>query len=103
MARAAQQRPLTAVLAIPGAQVLLLDADGNLFPSEEPAFTASADVTNRFLAWMGVQARITPQQLLATSTGRNFRATALDLAVAAGVPVDASLLPAASRGARPDG
>ena len=31
-------------------EVLLCDADGNLFPSEEPAFVASADVTNRLLA-----------------------------------------------------
>ena len=29
---------------------LLCDADGNLFPSEEPAFEASAEVTNAFLA-----------------------------------------------------
>ena len=27
---------------------LLCDADGTLFPSEEPAYAASADVTNRF-------------------------------------------------------
>ncbi len=31
-------------------EALLCDADGNLFPSEEPAFVATADVTNRFLA-----------------------------------------------------
>ena len=28
---------------------VLCDADGNLFPSEEPAFTASVEVTNEFL------------------------------------------------------
>ena len=33
------QRPLT------GVRVVLCDADGNLFPSEEPAFVASAEVT----------------------------------------------------------
>ncbi len=74
-----------------GVRVLLLDADGNLFPSEEPAFVASADVTNRFLASLGVEARYTPEHLLATTTGRNFRTTAVDLAVANGVPVEASL------------
>jgi HAD superfamily hydrolase (TIGR01509 family) len=69
-------------------RVLLLDADGNLFPSEEPAFVASADVTNRFLASLGVPARYTAQHLLATTTGKNFRTTAVDLAVAHGVAVD---------------
>jgi beta-phosphoglucomutase-like phosphatase (HAD superfamily) len=73
-------------------RVLLLDADGNLFPSEEPAFTASAEVTSRFLAWLGLPADATPERLLATRTGRNFRATAVDLALAAGVAVDAALL-----------
>ncbi|MGK5679779.1 HAD family hydrolase [Actinoplanes sp. URMC 104] len=66
-------------------RVLLLDADGNLFPSEEPAFVASAGVTNRFLASLGVTATYTPDYLLATTTGRNFRTTAIDLARANGV------------------
>jgi hypothetical protein len=35
---------------VTGLTALLCDADGNLFPSEEPAFVASAEVTNRFLA-----------------------------------------------------
>jgi beta-phosphoglucomutase-like phosphatase (HAD superfamily) len=69
-------------------RVLLLDADGNLFPSEEPAFTASADVTNRFLASLGVEATYTPAHLLATTTGKNFRTTAVDLALAHGVRVE---------------
>ncbi|HEX8345424.1 MAG TPA: HAD-IA family hydrolase [Actinoplanes sp.] len=72
-------------------RVLLLDADGNLFPSEEPAFVASADVTNRFLASLGVHATYTPEHLLATTTGKNFRTTALDLAVAHGVAVEPAL------------
>ena len=71
--------------------VLLLDADGNLFPSEEPAFEASADVTNRFLASLGVDARYTPEYLLATTTGRNFRTTACDLARAHGVSAEPTL------------
>ena len=64
---------------------LLLDADGNLFPSEEPAFVASADVTNRFLASLEVSARYTAEHLLETTTGKNFRTTAVDLAAAHGV------------------
>ncbi|HEX8344801.1 MAG TPA: HAD family phosphatase [Actinoplanes sp.] len=74
-------------------RVLLLDADGNLFPSEEPAFVASADVTNRFLASLGVPARYTADQLLAATTGKNFRTTAVDLAVANGVAVEPALHP----------
>jgi beta-phosphoglucomutase-like phosphatase (HAD superfamily) len=69
-------------------RVLLLDADGSLFPSEAPAFDASADVTNRFLAALGIEAIYTPEQLLATTTGKNFRTTAVDLAAAHGVRME---------------
>jgi beta-phosphoglucomutase-like phosphatase (HAD superfamily) len=68
-------------------RVLLLDADGSLFPSEAPAFDASAEVTNRFLAALGVAVTYSPEHLLATTTGKNFRTTAVDLAVAHGVPL----------------
>jgi beta-phosphoglucomutase-like phosphatase (HAD superfamily) len=73
-------------------RVLLLDADGNLFPSEAPAFDASADVTNRFLASLGVRATYTPEHLLATTTGKNFRTTAADLAHTHGMTVDTAVL-----------
>jgi hypothetical protein len=43
--------------------VLLCDADGTLFPSEEPAYAASAGVTNRLLA--GEQLGISPEQGIA--------------------------------------
>jgi beta-phosphoglucomutase-like phosphatase (HAD superfamily) len=83
--------PLSGCLRAPTSSahppVLLLDADGSLFPSEEPAFVASSAVTNRFLASLGVLASYTPEHLLATTTGKNFRTTAVDLAVAHGVPV----------------
>jgi len=72
-------------------RVLLLDADGSLFPSEAPAFFASADVTNRFLAALGVPAEYSPEHLLATTTGKNFRTTALDLARAHGVALEPGL------------
>jgi beta-phosphoglucomutase-like phosphatase (HAD superfamily) len=82
---------MSGALSTADVRVLLLDADGNLFPSEEPAFVASADVTNRFLASLGVPARYTAEHLLATTTGKNFRTTALDLAIANGVPVEPGL------------
>ena len=60
---------------------VLCDADGNLFPSEEPAFAASVEVTNQFLARFGVPARHTAEELRRETTGKNFRTTAVDLAV----------------------
>jgi beta-phosphoglucomutase-like phosphatase (HAD superfamily) len=67
---------------LPGSQTiaLLCDADGNLFPSEEPAFVASAVVTNDFLAALGIAERVDAEQLRLTTTGKNFRTTAADLA-----------------------
>lgn len=70
---------------------VLCDADGNLFPSEEPAFTASVEVTNSFLTRYGITARYTADELLAQTTGKNFRTTAVDLAVRSGVPIEESL------------
>ena len=61
-------------------EVLLCDADGNLFASEEPAFVASADVTNRCLAWLGVARRYDPEELRRVAIGRNFRTTIVELA-----------------------
>jgi beta-phosphoglucomutase-like phosphatase (HAD superfamily) len=66
---------------------LLCDADGNLFPSEEPAFVASAEVTNRYLAALGSDRRFGAEELRLATTGKNFRTTATDLAAATGVPV----------------
>jgi beta-phosphoglucomutase-like phosphatase (HAD superfamily) len=58
---------------VPRLQALLCDADGNLFPSEEPAFVASTEVTNRFLAELGSAQRFTPEELRLAATGLNFR------------------------------
>jgi HAD superfamily hydrolase (TIGR01509 family) len=69
-------------------KVLLCDADGNLFPSEEPAFVASTRVTNRLLADLGIDRRFEPDELRRRAVGRNFRATALELAAEAGVALD---------------
>jgi HAD superfamily hydrolase (TIGR01509 family) len=67
-------------------EALLCDADGNLFPSEEPAFEASAEVTNRFLAELGSTRRFTPEELRLAATGMNFRTTARRLAAELGRP-----------------
>jgi beta-phosphoglucomutase-like phosphatase (HAD superfamily) len=72
-------------------EVLLCDADGNLFPSEEPAFAASVAVTNAFLECFGLPGDCTAAELRVQTTGKNFRTTAVDLAVAGGVPVEAAL------------
>lgn len=78
-------------LVLPELRVLLLDADGNLFPSEGPAFVASVQVTDAFLTAYGAPAGLDPEQLRLTTTGKNFRTTAVDLAVARGVPVHPDL------------
>jgi beta-phosphoglucomutase-like phosphatase (HAD superfamily) len=70
---------------------LLCDADDNLFPSEAPAFAASAEVTNRFLARFGVTAPLSAEELRQQATGKNFRSTALDLATLCGVPIEQTL------------
>jgi HAD superfamily hydrolase (TIGR01509 family) len=67
-------------------QILLCDADGNLFPSEEPAFDASVEVTNAFLAELGSGRRFTAGELRLAATGLNFRSTAQRLAAEAGAP-----------------
>jgi beta-phosphoglucomutase-like phosphatase (HAD superfamily) len=66
-------------------EVLLCDADGNLFPSEEPAFDASTDVTNDMLAKFGVSQTYTPTELRLATTGKNFRNTARSLLADGGV------------------
>lgn len=88
------------VITLDGITVLLCDADGNLFPSEEPAFVASTTVTNRFLRSFGVERQFTATELRLATTGKNFRTTALDLAVACGIPL-APALAAQYRGLAP--
>ncbi len=70
---------------------LLLDADDNLFGSERPAFDASTEVTNRFLARFGVTAPLSSEELRKRAVGKNFRTTALDLSVQCEVPLDQTL------------
>jgi HAD superfamily hydrolase (TIGR01509 family) len=59
---------------------LLCDADGNLFPSEEPAFVASTEVINQVMEELGSARRYEPEQLRLAATGKTFRATVADLA-----------------------
>ncbi|UQX12966.1 HAD family hydrolase [Candidatus Mycobacterium methanotrophicum] len=70
---------------------LLCDADDNLFPSEKPAFDASAEVISRFLARFGVPAPFTAEELRKQAVGKNFRSIALDLAVLSEVPMEQTL------------
>jgi HAD superfamily hydrolase (TIGR01509 family) len=70
---------------------LLCDADDNLFPSEAPAFAASVEVTNRFLARFGVRAPLSAEDLRKQAVGKNFRSTAIDLAVLCEVPMEPTL------------
>jgi HAD superfamily hydrolase (TIGR01509 family) len=68
-------------------EAVLCDADGCLFPSEEPAFDASAHVTNEFLAEIGARARFSAEELRLATTGQNFRTTAALLAAEEGISV----------------
>ncbi|HYP43773.1 MAG TPA: HAD family phosphatase [Propionibacteriaceae bacterium] len=81
-------------------RVVLCDADGNLFPSEEPAFVASTEVTNEFLGLNGVPRRYDAEELRLATTGMNFRSTLVALALEHGIPV-APELAKASDPARP--
>jgi HAD superfamily hydrolase (TIGR01509 family) len=65
---------------VPPVAALLCDADGTLFPSEEPAYEASAGVTNRFLAELGAERTYEPAELQKLTNGKNFRASAATLA-----------------------
>jgi HAD superfamily hydrolase (TIGR01509 family) len=77
----------------PGAvEAILCDADGCLFPSEEPAFEASASVTNEFLETAGCQARFEAEELRLATIGRNFRTTAAMLTAEEGVAVEPTVL-----------
>lgn len=67
---------------------LLCDADGTLFPSEEPAFVASAAVTRDFARRFGLTGNFSPEHLRRTTTGKNFRTTAQDLAERQGVRLE---------------
>ncbi len=74
-------------LALGPAPTLLCDADGTLFPSEEPAFEASVAVTNAVLAAVGVPRRYAAEELRRSATGTSFRAGLSNLVASHGVDV----------------
>jgi len=73
-------------------EVLLCDADGNLFDSERPAFVASAGVTNELLAELGSHRRYTAAELRRRALGKNFRNTAVELAAEERLALDPPIL-----------
>lgn len=71
---------------------VLLDADGTLFPSEEPAFEASAGVTRAFADEYGFTGDFSPEHLRRSTTGKNFRTTAAELLAGAGLTAEPAAL-----------
>jgi beta-phosphoglucomutase-like phosphatase (HAD superfamily) len=67
---------------------LLCDADGTLFPSEEPAYFASASVTQAFADHYGLSGDFSPDHLRRTGMGRNFRWLTAALLREAGIDAD---------------
>jgi beta-phosphoglucomutase-like phosphatase (HAD superfamily) len=83
---------LFADLDIGAIEALLCDADGCLFPSEEPAFVASAAVTNELMAEIGGERRYEAEELRRATSGQNFRTTAAVLAREQGRLLEADAL-----------
>lgn len=78
-----------------GSELLLLcDGDGNLFPSEGPAFLAATAVANAMLESVGSPRRYDPEELRLATLGRNFRDTARLLLEADGRQLDQAALEA---------
>jgi beta-phosphoglucomutase-like phosphatase (HAD superfamily) len=63
-------------LDVSAIEAILCDADGCLFPSEEPAFAASVTVTNELMAEVGSERRFEAEELRLATSGQNFRTTA---------------------------
>lgn len=79
---------LPSTLDLPGKSTVLCDADGTLFPSEEPAYAASAVVTRAFADRYNLAGDFSAEHLRRTGTGRNFRSLTADLLAAAGIEAD---------------
>ncbi|GAB2569408.1 HAD family hydrolase [Microlunatus antarcticus] len=78
--------PTPAVDRLREVRTVLCDADGNLFPSEEPAFVASSQVINRYLAEHGVDRRYGAEELRLAATGMSYRLVLATLAREHGLP-----------------
>ncbi len=79
-------------LSVSTVTTLLCDADGTLFPSEEPAFEASAGVVNDAMATLGLDQRFDGEQLRRWASGRSFRHILTDLASRDGVALSPAVL-----------
>jgi beta-phosphoglucomutase-like phosphatase (HAD superfamily) len=86
--RSTEPRPQLETAVLEGVTTLLCDADDTLFPSEAPAFEASVDVLNRWLAAAGIDRPVTAEEQRARAVGKNFRATVTDLAAEHGVGIE---------------
>jgi HAD superfamily hydrolase (TIGR01509 family) len=73
--------------AEPQPTVLLCDADGTLFPSEQPAFEAAAAVLCEAMAELGLARTLDGDELRRQASGRNFRRLLRDLVNDAGCRV----------------
>ena len=80
--------------ALDAVKVLLCDADGNLFPSEEPAFVASTEGDQRPHGGVRLGPAVHPEELRLATTGLNFRSTAVVLCLDNGIGVAPELVPA---------
>jgi beta-phosphoglucomutase-like phosphatase (HAD superfamily) len=86
-------RPLLfETLELDASDVLFCDADGTLFDSEVPAFTASTVVMNRMLRFLGIDRTFSPGGLREWAQGRNFRAAASALMADAEIVMDGAAL-----------
>jgi len=84
--------PLFELLELEANDVLFCDADGTLFDSEVPAFTASTVVMNRMLRFLGINRAFSPGALREWAQGRNFRAAASALIADAEVVMEGAAL-----------
>ena len=74
-----------ATLNVSAISTVLCDADGTLFPSEEPAYVASASITRAFADEYGITGDFSADHLRRTGTGRNFRSLTSALLDEAGI------------------
>jgi beta-phosphoglucomutase-like phosphatase (HAD superfamily) len=73
-------------------EFLLCDADGCLFPSEQPAYDRSAQVMNALFAQLGIDTSYEGEELRRSHTGQSFRLTAANLSRAHGVDLPSDVL-----------
>ena len=85
MGPAAGRHTLSVKSTPPAVEGLLCDVDGNLFPSEGPAFEVSTAVINEFLSERGIEATVGVDEMREAALGRSFRHTIDTLASRFGV------------------